>query len=117
MEVWPSQLQQKLNVDSFTVVFGNTLVKSETDVGPAKVRSRYTDAVDLYSCTIDLDYDDYDVLYDFYKTTLNNGAKTFSFVNPFTLATDEFRFLDPIDIRPLGGRLFRVNMKWERMPG
>lgn len=116
METWPVSLQQTLNTDSFSVVFGDTLVKSETDVGPAKIRSRYTDGVDKWSSTILLDYSEYVTFYDFYKTTLNNGALTFAFVNPFTLATDEFRFEGVPSITPLGGRTYKVSMKWERLP-
>jgi len=116
METWPLSLQQKLNVDNFGVQFGNTLVKSDMDIGPAKTRTRFTDAVDIYSASIDLDYDEFETLRDFYKVTLANGSKTFGFVNPLTLDTDEFRFAEPPDIKPMGGRMFKVGMKWERLP-
>lgn len=116
METWPSGLQQKLNVDSFGVKFGNTVARTDMDVGQAKTRSRATDGVDIYTSSINMSFEEYETLRDFYKTTLNNGAKTFAFVNPLSGDTDEFRFMEPPDIKPLGGREFRVNMTWERMP-
>lgn len=116
MEAYPIQLQQKLLTENFSIDFGDTLVRTGMDVGPDKVRSRYTDGVDTYNCAINMDFDDYDVLTEFYKTTLNNGANTFSFTNPMTETTGEFRFKAPPQIAPLGGRVFRVTMVWELMP-
>ncbi len=115
METWPAELQQHLNVDNFGVDFGETLVRSQMDIGPDKVRSRFTDGVDIYTTSIDLDIEDYDLLTQFYKTTLNNGANTFAFIDPLTTGSAEFRFLGPPSVRPLGGRIFRVTMKWEKL--
>lgn len=116
MEIYPAQLQQKLLIDNFSIEMGDTLVRSGMDVGPDKVRSRYTDGVDVYNCAIDMDIDDYDVLLDFYKTTLNNGAHTFGFLDPMTNEDGEFRFKAPPAITPIGGRIFRINMVWEKLP-
>jgi hypothetical protein len=115
-ETWPVSLQQKFNSSNFDLKFGNTLVRSDVDVGLAKVRSRYTDAIDIYTSSIDLEIDDFETFYDFYKTTLNNGSKTFDFDNPLTNTTDEFRFVAPPEIRPMGGRIFKVSFSWERIP-
>lgn len=116
METWPASFQQVLNVDSFQLQFGDTTVRSTVDGGPAKVRSRYTRGVDLIQCTIYIDYGLYQDLKTFYKNTLNNGVRTFSFNHPFTGTPAEFRLAEPPSIIPLGGREYRVNMKWEEMP-
>ncbi len=116
METWPAALQQLLNVDSFSYTFGNTLIRSDMDVGPAKVRSRYTDAVDTVSCSIDLDMDEYATLEQFYKVTLSNGSRTFSFIHPLTQEEIEARFAQPPSMSPLGGRYFKVAMAWEILP-
>ena len=116
-EAWPVGLQQKLNADGFQVKFGNTNLRSDMDVGPAKVRSRYTDAVDIYTCSILLnDMDEYDTFLTFFKTTLNNGSLRFEFDDPFSGDPTEFRFAEPPDIRPLGGTVFQVSMSWEKLP-
>jgi hypothetical protein len=118
METWPVELQDKFNVDSFGVQFGDTAIRSEVDAGFDKVRSRYTRGIDVYTSTIDLDIEDYDALILFYKTTLGNGVRTFGFQNPLSGNLDEFRFRSPPAVRPLGsgGRYFRVSMTWELVP-
>ena len=116
MDNWPLSLQQHLNSDNFQVVLGDTLVRSQMDVGPDKVRNRYTKGVDLYTASVNLDIDDYDTLSNFFKTTLGNGSLPFLFHNPLTDADETFRFKAPPAIKPLGGRIFRIDMTWERMP-
>ena len=120
MSTWPVALQQKLNVAGFQKRMGNTRVQSDNDVGPAKVRSRFTVAVDVYECEVWLDFDEVDDFETFYKTTLGNGTLPFDFNDPFTEAPASFRFVpgtDPV-IRPVGsgGRTFAVSMSWEKMP-
>lgn len=116
MESWPLTFQQLINEEGFGKQLGDTTIRSDMDVGPDKVRSRFTVGVDQYSCTIYLDYDQLQDFEDFYKTTLGNGTLTFSFNDPFTGSPAEFRFRNPPDIKPRGGRNFTVNMKWEKMP-
>lgn len=113
---WPVGLQQKLDSESFEMKYGNTAIRSDMDVGPAKVRTRYTDAVDLYTCSILLDYDEQVTLRTFYKVTLDNGTMPFDFLDPFSGIAASFRFSEPPSIRALGGRTFRVQMQWEKMP-
>lgn len=118
MDSWPVSLQQKFNVDSFQYKLGSTKVSSGMDVGPDKVRSRFTDAVDIYDCQIRLDFSEVSIFKTFYKTTLGNGTLPFLFVDPFTEISTAFRFVpdsDPV-IVPLGGRVFSLNMSWEKLP-
>ena len=118
MSSWPVTLQQKLEVNGFQKSMGNTRVFTDMAVGPAKVRSRFTDAVDVYTCQVTLDFDDVATFEQFYKTTLGNGSLPFTFADPFTGVDREFRFSpsqDPV-IRPLGGRVFTLNMSWEALP-
>lgn len=116
MDTWPISLQQKLSVENFEYRLGKTSIRSEMDIGPAKVRARFTDAVDMYTCSVLLDFDEVATFKTFYKTTLGNGVRRFLFVDPFTEVESEFRFAEEPNIRPLGGRVFQVSMTWERMP-
>lgn len=116
MDVWPVSLQQKLNVDSFQYNFGKATVRTEMDVGPAKVRARVTDAVDGYTCSIFLTYAEVATFKTFFKTTLNNGVNQFEFNDPFTGAPTIFRFADEPRIRPIGGTEYQLEMNWERLP-
>lgn len=118
MDTWPISLQQKFDVDGFQKKIGRTKVATDMDIGPAKVRSRFTDAVDGYECQIRLDYSEMATFETFYKTTLGNGTLPFLFDDPFTGLKIPFRFSpesDPV-IRPLGGRVFIVTMSWEKLP-
>lgn len=116
MATWPATLQQKMEAAQFELVFGDTRIKSDIDVGPAKVRSRYTDAVDNYRGSIFLDYSEYDDLRTFYKTTLNNGTNTFDWVDPIDQTAAVFRFISPPRISSVGGTTFNVSLALERMP-
>lgn len=116
METWPAQLQTLLNQESFNFSFGDTNVRSDVDVGLPKVRSRYTKAIDSVSATIRIDYDDFITVQDFYRTTLINGTQTFAYNHPLTGEAAEWRFIEPPNIEPMGGRVFQVTMKWEKIP-
>lgn len=115
MDNWPLALQQKLNSDDFSQKFGVTTLRTDMDVGPAKVRSRFTDAVDLYSASVLMTFADYSILSDFFKTTLNNGALPFIFPDPISGDDAIFRFVTPPVITALGGITFKVALDWEKI--
>lgn len=116
MVSWPISLQQSLNSDDFDLKFGDTTVRTDMDVGPAKIRSRYTDAVDNYTISILMTLDQFQDLKDFYRTELNNGVMPFQFTDPMTNTLEVFRFTSPPEFKPLGGLVFRVSMTWEKLP-
>ena len=113
---FPSTLQNKVDAESFNYSFGDTTLRSQMDVGPAKVRRRFTRAVDMLTTSIMLDYDQYATFKIFYETTTNGGVTPFTYENPLTGASEEFRFAEPPSIQSIGGRTFRVGMKWEKLP-
>ncbi len=113
---WPVSLQQFINVSSFQIQLGDTTVKSSVDTGLAKVRSRYTAAVDVWTTSINLDMTSYQTFVDFFRTTLANGTLPFAFLNPFNSTTETFRFQGAPQISPIGGTTFTVSMVWERLP-
>ena len=48
-EIFPAALQELLNQSGFQQTLGDTLVRSTVEVGPAKVRSRFTKAIDTFN--------------------------------------------------------------------
>ncbi len=118
MDTWPVGLQQKLNAQGFQLGLGNTRVSSDMSVGPAKTRTRYTDAVDVYTCSVNLSFEEVATFKTFYRTTLSNGTLPFYFNDPFTETQATFRFAPDQDpsITPIGGREFTLNMVWEKLP-
>lgn len=115
-ETFPPTLQEKLNEEGFSQTYGDTTIRSDVDTGLAKVRQRYTKAVDKFACTINLNKEDYNTLTTFYKTTLAGGSKTFNYDHPFTEVASEFRFVSPPSMKPKGGLWFTVTMQWEEIP-
>lgn len=113
---WPPQLQQLLNVAEFSVQIGSTTIRSENDIGPAKVRRRSTKSVDRYNCSINIDMSEYQIVYDFFDIDLNGGVRQFVFPHPITQVNTYFRMVEPPSFRPLGGRTFQVSMIWEATP-
>ena len=116
MATWPSTLQSRLNVRDFTLSSEDTTIRTNMQYGPAKVRSRYTDAIDNVSCSINMDITQYNTLQSFYKTTLGNGVASFDFIHPVTQTLTKVRFVGPPKYTPLGGRVFMAQMVWEFLP-
>lgn len=114
-ETWPSALQDVLNQAGFSLKIGETAIRSDVDIGPVKVRRRFTQGIDQITGTIYLNKDDYATFRTFFDTTLNGGVNTFNYVHPLTEATAEFRFVNPPTIATLGGEYFTIQMVWEEV--
>ena len=110
---WPSGLQQLVNEQSFTYSFGETVLKSDVDVGPKKYRRRFTRPIDTLSATVNLTVAQFSTFQTFYNTTINGGVTTFELNHPITGVLTIFRFAETPDVRPIGGTTFQLSMKWE----
>lgn len=91
---WPSSLPQYLSSDSFTLAPQSSVVSSSMDIGPPKIRRRFTGTWSKISASLTLSADQWTVLWTFYDTTLAGGVLTFSWVHPVTRASCTMRF-DP----------------------
>lgn len=112
---WPSQLQQLVNEQSFSYKFGETVIRSDVDIGPKKLRRRFTRPINTATVSIDLTVAEYNIFYNFFFTTLNAGVTPFELPHPITGVLKQWRFLEPPDIRPIGGVNFTANMQWEEL--
>lgn len=115
-EMWPSTLQQLLSEASFGIEEGDTTIRSEVDVGLAKVRRRFTKGVDRYSASIYLTVDQYTTFKNFFNVTLNGGVLTFNFNDPITQELSEYRFVGAPQYSSLGGGNFTASFTWEKIP-
>ena len=113
---WPVSLQQLVNEGSFGLKFGETLLRSDVDIGPKKVRRRFTRPIDTMAVGFDLTIAQYNTFYYFFNTTINGGATVFELNHPITGVLTNFRFTGPPDIRPKGGINFVATMEWEIIP-
>ncbi len=114
-EQFPSELQQKVNESGFQHIFGETAITTEMDVSLPKKRRRFTKGVDQFRVTINIDYTEYNILYNFFNVTLAGGVNRFLYDHPFTGEEREFRMKEPT-VTQLGGTTQRVSMDWELMP-
>jgi hypothetical protein len=111
---WPATLQDKVNSDSFNLALGETRIKSDMDVGPAKYRRRFTKGIDIFSVSIILEtVSEYNDFYNFFDTDLNGGIEEFNYNHPITGVASVFKFASTPSLRSLGAGVFSVSMEWE----
>lgn len=115
-ETWPSGLQQFLNENGFGYETGTTSIRTENEIGPAKVRRIMTKSTDSMTCSINVTTAQYAILNHFYDITLNGGVKSFNFVHPLEGTLAEFRMVEPPSYRSIGGGNFIASMRWEKLP-
>jgi hypothetical protein len=115
-QAWPISLQQILNQANFGIEIGDTVLRTDMDVGPKKFRRRFTKGIDVFTASINLDMDEYTTFYTFFNTTLNGGTLPFTYNHPITQVPTDFRFRGPPKISPIGGRTFVVSFEWEALP-
>lgn len=113
---WPISLQEKLSVANFGIEYGEATIRSDMDVGLAKVRNRYTKSIDVINGSIYADLTEVQTFENFYKDTLVNGSLIFTFPDPITQIDTDFRFKGPPRITPLGGIEFSITFQWEKLP-
>ncbi len=114
--LWPTSLPDKVQSDSFSLNIGETVVKSDIDIGPQKVRRRFTKQIDNISATMQMTSAQYQTLLDFFRVDLNGGTSQFVFNHPISGASTYMRFMSPPVFRAIGGVMFEVTLNWEIMP-
>ena len=118
VSVWPETLPQKLLVDGYSQSAANTLLRSEMETGPAKQRRRFSAGVVPLSGKLILDWDELDILREFYDTTLVGGSLRFIWKDPIDQLSGnaQMRFTSPITWTTYGAGLFSVSLNLEIMP-
>jgi hypothetical protein len=113
---WPSQLQDFWNEANFGLDAGDTTLRTQMDAGQAKVRRKYTKAIDSFSGSINVTAAQYAVFKTFFNTSLNGGVNTFYFDHPIEETQSVFRFVGSYKLSSLGGGQFLISFVWEEMP-
>ena len=115
--VWPLGLPQAPDTDGFTETPPNNLLRTQMDVGPAKVRRRFTAGVRGFSMQMVLTRTEVDTLESFFYQTLVGGSLVFDWVNPRTETATTFRFTAPPTYSPdEDGQSVVVSMQLEELP-
>jgi hypothetical protein len=121
MPTWPSSLPQDVLVQGYEEGPPNTLVRTEMDQGPDKVRRRSTAGTRTFAAQAIMTKAQVATLDSFILDDLSGGALRFDWVHPRTQASVSFRFV-PIDEQrivtysALGGDVYRVQMQLEILP-
>lgn len=115
-QAWPGTLQQLLSEANFGETEGDTVLRSDTDVGLAKLRRRFTKGVNEFTASIYLTTSQYTTFKNFFNTTLNGGVTAFTFNHPVTQVPTDFRFKGQPQYRSIGGGQWTVQFTWEQLP-
>lgn len=79
--VWPLGLPQKFLIDGFSEGLANNRIRSQNDIGPAKVRPRSTAGVRMMAGSMSMTTDQLAVFKDFVEVDIFQGASPFTFPN------------------------------------
>jgi len=114
---WPTSLPQRPLSDGFSETPPNLLVRSATDIGPAKVRRRATVGVSRLKAAFRLSPAQLTTFRSFFASDLQGGALSFSWTHPGTGAVGAFRIGSPPSIEPIAaGIAWRVSLDLELLP-
>ena len=111
----PSGLPDELLQSGYSQSSPDTALKTEMEVGPAKIRRRSTAQVYPVKGTLKLTESELGTLRTFYETTLLGGTLRFSHKDPVTLAAKEFRFTSPPGWTMSNG-FYVVQLEFEVLP-
>lgn len=116
MASWPATLPQAFEQDGYSEPFASNVVRTEMDVGPPKVRKRYTAAVKQFAGLMYLTETQAETLETFYETTTNWGSDAFDWVHPRTGAAISCRFAGPPVLEQARGRYVAAMIQIEVLP-
>lgn len=109
---WPSALPDC--PQTWSQVDLPNVIRSDVDIGVAKVRRRYTRTRSQFAVSLTLPKAQFDAFETFYRTTLKDGLLTFNYKHPYTGVVMECRFLEPPGI-DMSAKAFSVSMVWEQI--
>lgn len=94
MSSWPASLPQTHFLGT-SVGDDESRIRSSMDAGPALVRNRFTAHTQSVNVPIVITGAQLAVFNTFYRTTLNNGADSFTWTHPIDGSSVSYRFINP----------------------
>jgi len=115
--VWPTSLPafEEPLLSSYNEKPGTATVRTEMEVGPAKIRKRTTAEVDKFEVAYIMTGSQVATFDGFYDSTTAQGALRFDATHPRTLNTKEFRIKEDPTYEPIGND-FKVIFTVEVLP-
>ena len=117
MPQWPATLPPAPLLDGFVETTPETVIRSEMDTGPAKVRNRTTAGVRKFSMSFLLDKSQTADFDSFYLGDLGGGANSFDFTHPRSGESLRLRLVKPPQYRAQNAKYFRISLEAEALPG
>ena len=100
MASWPSTLYGTVLKSGYNETVPENIIRTEMDVGPAKIRRRGTAAVRPFTFNLFLSPTQLSALDTFYVTTLKSGSLSFTFKSPRTQVEGDYQFVAPPSYSP-----------------
>lgn len=94
-DTWPGTLPAAPRSSGFREIAPRSSIRTNNDVGPAKLRRRTTGNVRRFQMVFELTLAQVATLDTFFVTTLTGGSEAYNFNHPRTGVAGEFRFLEP----------------------
>jgi len=120
MAEWPTSLPDEFLLDGYSGSMPDNVIRQDMSVGPPKQRRRSTAAVEPITGRIVLDDNDSPsqlVTFNaFYRTTLSDGAVSFTWTHPETGSSADFIFTSPPVKTPAGAGYWFVDMSLAVLP-
>jgi len=112
---WPVGLPAIFSINGLSGEEPDVTIRDDTDIGPAKVRPRYTAASEPVSGSILMTVDQFTIFQSFYRTTIYRGSLPFYWLDPRTAAAILVRFVGAYKWQSWNGKIV-VSFQMEIMP-
>ena len=116
MTAWPDTLPASPLLDGFRESAPDTILRTDMEQGPAKIRQRTTAAVRTLTLRFLMSTAQVATLETFYLTTLHGGTAPFDFTHPRTGDTVSCRFTAPPQYAVTNGNFFKISFTLEILP-
>ena len=116
MPAWPGTLPQDVFVQGYSEQPPELALRTQMDIGPAKLRRRQTAAARPLKATVGLTRAQVATLDAFFLTDLAGGALSFTWTHPRTLAAATFRFVSRPSYVPESGASWLAELDLEILP-
>ena len=116
VDAWPGSLPQTALLNGYSESAPNTSIRSNMDVGPDKIRQRFTAGIRNFNINVSLSISQVETLDIFYVTTLTGGSLPFTWVHPRTGVGVTYRFIQPPTYAAAGNDRYFASMKLEILP-
>jgi len=117
MPTWPGTLPQSALINDYTESLEDNLSRFQPEVGPPKLRRRSSIFTTSVGFSMLLTSAQLATLETFYKTTLEDGALSFT-TNDFRdeTPTTEYTFTSPYTFNSVSNDIFVVSFSMRRLP-